>query len=137
MSGGRIMKIHALDHRIGNFEHGDAEMVIRLWADPHKDNGKIMWVDWALFEPLCVAAGGVREYTRRDAGNSLDTVTDMDEAAPIAEGMVKWDGCTQFNADIHIDSVGHLDDILDAIKTARRLAAGLMPDMMIAEEYAP
>lgn len=135
----RISKTHRLDHHIGSFVDGQDELVIRLWADDHKDGGGIYWVDWEVIEVAGEehVSGGVPQvrYQRRGATNGLDWTDILDDAEPVAEGMTKWDGCTQFTTDIHVDSRHHLDSIFGAIQEARRLAASLMPDKLVAEDY--
>lgn len=85
----------------------DSEVwTIRLHWGPH-DDGRVYWVDWAVWP----------------AG--LDAPLDV---APDVHGFLKWDGCFQWwvNAPGHADSEGELVSWFGAILEARRAAAAVM-----------
>jgi hypothetical protein len=108
---------------------------VRLWSDPVSENDdQFMWVDFEIIEVLGFEKDGRECYNRRDSSRSPDPLYELDNAEPIASGFVKWDGCTQFNADIHIDGRAHLEHLLEAIAEARRLAAELMGNL-VGDEY--
>lgn len=95
------------------------------------DEGVTHWVDFELFEVASHPAEDPTrlEYERKGASSGMDTVESMDEAQPLADGFVKWDGCTQFNvAPVHVDSRRDLENLFHGISEARRLCAAAMPD---------
>lgn len=81
------------------------------------------WVDFAVFSVVgCDESGPM--YPSPGAMSSMDTVSDIEEAAPTVEGFVKWDGCTQFSFPdaVHIDSRDDMDSLFEAIQYARQVA---------------
>ena len=72
-----------------------------------------------------------------------DTTENIDEARTMAEGSVKWDGCTDFviqegeNCMAHTCSLQDFEELLDAVKEARQFAASLLDaGFPVNEEYA-
>jgi hypothetical protein len=124
----RIMKTLAREVRVGDFHNREDEYLIRLWSDVRDDNGQRMWVDFAIYEVIGCESGGKRRkfYNRKDSVTSPNPVYDPEEAESAVEGFVKWDGCTQFTADIHVDCKRHLDALLEMIGLAREGAAEIM-----------
>lgn len=101
------------------------------------DDGRVMWVDFELFEVTWTGAGGTFGYNRRDARSLPDTVKDLAEAESAARGFVKWDGCTQFDVgNVHVDGRGELLRLFAAIETAREECALAMPNSDVIGEYA-
>jgi hypothetical protein len=82
------------------------------------------WVDFEVFkcigcECLPDSQFGPPEFERKDATNSLDSTTDIDEAEPYLTGSIKWDGCSDIEFgyhhwcgpgywQTHIELLGHL-----------------------------
>lgn len=64
-----------------------------------------------------------KHYWRAGSTSNRDSTTDPNEAAAECEGFVKWDGCTQFTVDAHVDSKESLWKLLAAIESARRECA--------------
>lgn len=120
---------------VGDYDKGMCEFHIRLWSDYPPDER--YWIDWEVFEVLGVELNGERTRTfwKRGDTASLPGTTDLDEAEPVAEGMVKWDGCTQFTMDAHIDGRTQLEGLFDAVLRARKLAARAMVGKMVNDDY--
>lgn len=87
---------------------------IKLFGDAN--DGRLTWVDFQVIE--------LREPT---------------DHLVVAEGFLKWDGCTQFRSDhVHVDDVVELEQFLAAIREARRLAAeAIGEEYDLSDEYAP
>lgn len=110
---------------------------LRLYWSPLED-GRVLWVDFELFEVISLDSPntGKLYYERRGATSGMDMVDDLDEAGPVADGFVKWDGCTQFEiAQVHVDHRKDLEDLFHGIAEARRLCAQAMPGSDIILEY--
>jgi hypothetical protein len=127
----RIMNELVREVRFGDLHKGEDEILIRLWSDVREDNGERMWVDFAIYEVIGNDHDGPNKkgrkfYQQKGASVSPMPVYDPEEAESLVEGFVKWDGCTQFTADIHVDSRDHLDIILSSIGRARQEAADVM-----------
>lgn len=127
-----ISNKHLRDVILGNFDDGEDEFHIRLFGEDKQHNGRIMWVDFQVFSVAgCNAGDRRRVFQRADDGFTHDYA----EAEPVCNGFVKWDGCTQFEVDGHVDDRDSLVQLLRAIEEARRLAAAAMPSEEIAKEY--
>lgn len=133
----RIMKTLLSTTVLGNYEKREAEHHIRLWGDPNPTNGELYWIDFEVYtvEGYEIGRESERIFQKKGETSNFPGTTDLDEAEPIAHGMVKWDGCTQFNMDVHIDSKSHLESLFAAVLEARRLAAEAMPGKMINDDY--
>jgi hypothetical protein len=132
------MKTLAREIRVGDFYKHEDECLIRLWSDVRDDNGQRMWVDFAIYEVIGCESGGERRkfYNRKDSVTSHNPVYDPEEAESTVDGFVKWDGCTQFTANIHVDDKDSLDTLLEMIGRAREEAAEIMGDAWDAKhEY--
>lgn len=134
----RISKTHRRDVIVGNWPNDPSEFHIRIWADT-KENDETYWVDFEIFE--VIGHDGSREnpgrkfFNKKDSMTSPNPVYEYDEAESIVEGFVKFDGCTQYDMNVHIDSREQMDFLFTAISKARQLAAEEMPGMMIRDEY--
>lgn len=135
----RISKTHRRDVVIGDWAKDPAEFHVRIWADTW-DDGQTGWVDFEIFE--VIGHDGTHEnpgpkfFNKRDSRTSPNPAYSYDDAEVIAEGFVKFDGCTQFNmGHVHVDSREQLEMLFKAIEKARELAADEMPGMMIGDEY--
>lgn len=111
---------------------------VRLrWGEPwkHRD-GKPGWVDFEVFEVVVMGTEteDVRWFHRKGYTSCPGEETlNADEAETVAEGFVKWDGCTQWDvSSAHTDSTASMRNLCDAIQLARSRAI----EVMGAEEYA-
>lgn len=133
-----ISKTHRRDVVLGDiYERCSNEYHVRLFADANSE-GRTHWVDFQIFEIIGYDSDGERRkfFNKRDSPHSPDAVYSYDEAEIIAEGFVKWDGCTQFDiASVHVDDREQLAALFAAISKARELAAEEMPGMEIGDEY--
>ncbi len=96
-----------------------AGYVIR-WA---YEDSPTHWVDFAVFDVVgCTDDGPC--YLLPGWGSTMDSTQDIEQAGPMVEGFVKWDGCTQFSFPdgVHIDSLDDMADLFAAIEHARRVA---------------
>lgn len=112
--------------------------LVLYWRDGQleDDPGRVLWVDFELFEVTAVRDDGVGEYHRRGSPNGWDTVPDLAHADDTAQGFVKSDGCTQFEvAAVHIDRARDLRKLFSAIESARRECALAMPGSDVILEY--
>ncbi len=121
---------------LGNFENREAEHHIRLWGNPSGE-GEQYWIDFEVFavEGYETENPSARIFQKIGETSNFPGTTDLDEAEPVAHGFVKWDGCTQFDMDVHIDSKEQLEALFNAVLKARALAADAMPGKMINDEY--
>jgi hypothetical protein len=126
---GPLQQTHQIASRRG--PAGVGSFTLRLYWEPHND-GEIYWVDFELFEVIGVENSpvvGRLLYQRAGSNRGPDCVTELADAEWTARGMVKWDGCTQFDvAPVHVDSRAELDDLFRGISEARRLCAEAMGD---------
>jgi hypothetical protein len=134
----RISKTLLSTTVLGNFEDREDEFHIRIWGDEH-ENG-ITWIDFEVFEVEGVdrfepAAGTPRLFQEKGATSNYPGTSDLATAEPVAHGFVKWDGCTQFDMDAHVDGREQLEALFKAVCHARKLAAEAMPGKMINDEY--
>lgn len=105
------VKVLRETHRIPALHGGDAlgSFTLRLYWDTRAD-GRVGWVEFELFE--VVGTGGAPS---------------LDGARAVASGMVKWDGCTQFEvASVHIDELCDLENLFHGIRETRKLCAKAM-----------
>lgn len=132
----RIIKTLLSTTVLGNFENRENEFHIRLWGDEHPQGGKY-WIDFEVYdvEGYEIGREAERVFQKKGETSNFPGTTNLDEAEPVAHGFVKWDGCTQFNMDVHIDHVKHLEGLFNAVLEARRLAAEAMPGKMINDDY--
>lgn len=114
---------------LGDWNKDGDEHHVLLYAD--EQNGKIIWVDFKVFH----VAGSNIDGTEKLLAGENHPVKSYDLAEPDAEGFVKWDGCTQFAVDGHVDNRQELTSMFAAIERARSAAAELMPEQDIANEY--
>jgi hypothetical protein len=100
------------------------------WAWRAED-GKVLWVDFAIFEVETVFEDGSRRYESLSTGAEASMVAD---AVPVATGFVKWDGCTQwsFPHGAHADSRAELECLHAAVAAARRVA---ISEILTADDY--
>ena len=130
-----ISKTHIRDVIIGVFGEAEAEYHVRLFGD--KQDGELYWVDFQIYQVVCADMEGRKEFNRLGSAFSPDPVSEYDDAQPIAEGHVKWDGCMEVDLhDGHTCSRDHLRELFAAIERARELAAAEMPHHPIGLEYA-
>lgn len=132
-----ISKTHRRDVVLGELFKTEGEYHVRLFADANEE-GRTHWVDFQIFEVIGYDSDGEKRkfFNRKDAQSLPDPVYSYDEAEVVAEGFVKWDGCTQFDVgSVHVDSKEQLRALFVAIEKARELAADEMPGMMINDEY--
>lgn len=61
---------------------------------------------------------------RATNANPGEWTANIDEAAPLVTGFVKWDGCTQWwqYGGGHVDDAGDFAAFCEALKTARHVA---------------
>lgn len=110
---------------------GASQRVIRLFVEPYED-GRILRVDFLVVRVDGVADDGVRLFSKDGRGRSTQNI---DEADAETDGFVRWDGCTQFQMDCHIDALTDLESALAAVAQARREAAKLLSHWDCSEEY--
>lgn len=127
------VRIPGLDaqHALGSF------VLRRFWKA--NGDGRVLWVDFELFECTSYPTDNpdAWEFERKGAMEGWDTTPNLDEAQPVAEGFVKWDGCTQFDvASVHVDSKHGLLNLFHGIGEARRLCAEAMGDAYDRSEYS-
>ena len=97
----------------------DSFAIAWAWQNAREDDYTgPLWVDWALFHASGRDNKGVMLFTK--AGHENEHTPDVMEAATCASGMVKWDGCTQFDADVHID--GFVREFCQALEYAQGVA---------------
>lgn len=105
----RVSSNHRGDHFMDD-NHAPGSYVIRLWGDDGTHpGGAPIWIDFEIHR-----------------------IGDSDPV--VVSGFAKWDGCTQFHADVHIDAAHELEQLCAAIVMARRHAADLMGSD-IGDEY--
>lgn len=85
-------------------------------------DGKVLWVDFALYQN-CAIDGDSVMYEPPDCDNPGEWTIDIDKAAPLVTGFVKWDGCTQWwqNDGGHCDEKPDFDDFCEAMRLARQV----------------
>lgn len=139
----KIQKTHRRTIVLGDFHKpGSDETHVRLFSEPNED-GETYWVDFQIFEIVgCdhepYQAPGRKFFNRKGATSSPDPVYTYEEAQPIVDGFVKWDGCTQFEFPdgVHVDCKRHLEALFSAVGEARKAAAELMgPTWDCRREY--
>ena len=98
----------------------DSYTLAWTWA---KNEDGVLWVNWFLLDRFQYDGETTPTFSRRDAQSSPpvgDQATqEWREADYVASGFVKWDGCTQFTVDAHVDARSGLDVLLAAIVRAR------------------
>jgi len=121
------LRKHRSDHFLGN-PNEIHTYVVRLYADEWS-NGEIGIVDFKIHQiaGLTAEKDGQALYLTNDS----HMTENLDEAEAIVGGTVKWDGCTQFHADVHVDHRSDLEGLCKAILEARKLAAKTMTGMLI------
>lgn len=118
---------------------GRVQFVLRFAWRPSED-GRVYWVDWAVYEAVSWSyPDWVPSFECPDYRCPGDETSNLDEAAPMAHGMVKWDGCTQFHLDdgAHYDHRASLEAFFNAILEARRYATvEIIGETAMDKEYA-
>lgn len=104
---------HLRDVLIGEQDDG---YLIRLFAAPDSADEDRTWVDFQV----------IQVFGESLFAGAMHPVKDIEDAVVLAEGFVKWDGCTQFTVDAHIDHKRELDAMFNAIGEARRLASEVL-----------
>ena len=120
------------------------DYVVRLYWRAHED-GSVLWVDFDAIQIVGIERGGDGDreiYSRRGSDASPDPVYSLDEAELAVHGFVKFDGCTQFRLGssrdgglVHVDSLGEIERLFEAIRAARYQAAQAMPGTIVHETY--
>ena len=112
-----ISKTHLRDVKVTDEDY--AGYLVRLYGDAVNDN--LTWVDFKIY-----AFASIDADEPLFSGEMYPVPLDHAEVEVLAEGFVKWDGCTQFNADVHIDEESDLLLFNTALVETRRHARDLM-----------
>lgn len=108
----------------------DSYTLAWTWA---KNEDGVLWVNWFLLDRFQYDGETTPTFSRRDAQSSPpvgDQATqEWREADYVASGFVKWDGCEQWTADVHLDLAPDRRTFYAAVDRAHRYAAEIMGDM--------
>jgi len=112
-----ICKTHLRDVKVTAEDH--AGYLVRLYGDAVNDN--LTWVDFKIY-----AFASIDADEPLFSGEMHPVPLDHAEVEVLAEGFVKWDGCTTIIADVHIDEESDLLLFNTALVETRRHARDLM-----------
>lgn len=99
-------------------------LVCLAWNPDLGPNDMPSWVDFALYEEVTKSDNGVPGYQVSDDSGYLETTENYEEALPVAQGFMKWDGCTQFSIEpLHYDDHRDIAKLFDTILQVRRECA--------------
>lgn len=85
------------------------------------------WCDVEAFRVEARETNGAPCFLRRDARSSPDWVSTIDEAQPYVTGLIKWDGCSEFDwCDNHLCGPSDYLAFFGLLEYAYRRAQSLM-----------